>query len=300
MDFESRFCRRSFLHHSGAVFTGALLGTGLSMAPGSTTWATESVGDKKPSFRLALASYTLRRFPLAQAIEMTKRVGLKHICLKSFHLPLDASSEQIHEVRKQVAEAGLDLYAGGVITMANEQEVEQAFAYAKEAGMRLIVASPRPALLPLVEKKVKESSVAVAIHNHGPGDKFFPTPESVCEQVKDLDPRIGLCMDVGHTARIGADPVVDIRRFADRLLDLHIKDVDVAAPQGKCVECGRGVLDLPGILKALIDIGYSGMVAFEYEKDENDPLPGLAESVGYVRGVLDTLLGIQDRSVQLG
>lgn len=299
MNHDSSLSRRRFLHHTGAALGGAVLGSGLSSSPTFASWSAEPTGDKKPAFRLALASYTLRRFPLAQAIEMTKRVGLRHICLKSFHLPLDASSEQIREARRQVAEAGLDLYAGGVITMANEQEVEQAFAYAKEAGMRVIVASPRPSLLSLVEKKVKETSIAVAIHNHGPGDKFFPTPESVCEQVKNLDRRIGLCMDVGHTARIGADPVADIRRFAERLLDIHIKDVDVAAPAGKCVECGRGVLDLPGILKALIDVGYSGMVAFEYEKDENEPLPGLAESVGYVRGVLDTLLGIRDRTIQL-
>jgi sugar phosphate isomerase/epimerase len=107
-------------------------------------------------------------------------------------------------------------------------------------------------------------------------------------------------MDVGHTARIGADPIQDARRFADRLLDVHIKDIDVAAPEGRCVESGRGVLDLPQFLKTLIEIDYAGMVAFEFEKDEKDPLPGLAESVGYVRGVLDSLLGIADRSAQLG
>ncbi|MGB9688581.1 sugar phosphate isomerase/epimerase [Thermogutta sp.] len=299
MDHRPLLHRREFLHQSGgalAAFVGA------AVAGGQTAlgFATVDPEKKKPSFRLALASYTLRKFPLPQALEMTKRVGLKHICLKSFHLPLDASPEQINEAKKLLADAGIDLYAGGVITMTNEQEVVQAFDYAKRAGMRLIVASPRPPLLPLVERKVQETSIAVAIHNHGPGDKFFPTPESVYEHVKGLDPRVGLCMDVGHTARIGADPVADARRFANRLLDVHIKDIDVASPTGKCVECGRGVLDLPGFLRTLIDTGYGGMVSFEFEKDENDPLPGLAESVGYVRGVLDALLGIQDRSIQLG
>lgn len=292
--------RRDFLKQTAGTLSGALLATGLTIGQRvSAAESSESHG-KSVGFRLALASYTLRKFNLAQTIEMTKRVGLKHICLKSFHMPLEATSEEIKAAAEQVRNAGLDLYAGGVITMTTESEVDQAFDYARTAGMRVIVASPRPQLLSRVNTKIKETGIAVAIHNHGPGDKFYPTPESVYEQVKTFDPRLGLCMDIGHTARIGADPVADVRRFADRLLDVHIKDIDVAAPAGKCVECGRGVLDIPAFLRALLEVGYSGMVAFEYEKDENDPLAGLAESVGYVRGVLDTLLGTGDRSIQLG
>lgn len=291
--------RRSFLLHSGLATAGLMMAHTTVKAM-TAAGATNAASPKAPRFRLALASYTLRHFPLDQALAMTNRVGLKHICLKSFHLPLDASADQCEAVRKQVADAGIDLYAGGVITMATVADVDQAFQYARQAGMRVIVASPRPPVLSRVEAKVKETGIAVAIHNHGPGDKFFPTPQSVIEQVKNLDKRIGLCMDVGHTARIGADPIQDARRFADRLLDVHIKDINVAAPEGRCVECGRGVLDLPQFLKTLVEIDYAGMVAFEYEKDEKDPLAGLAESVGYVRGVLDSLLGIADRSAQLG
>lgn len=289
--------RRGFLISSGVTAASLMMA---HSAVSTAAEAGEASTAKSPCFRLALASYTLRLFPLDEALVMTKRVGLKHICLKSFHLPLDASADQIEAAKKQVAEAGIDLYAGGVIYMATEAEVDRAFEYAQQSGMRIIVGVPRPPLLERVNAKVKETGIAVAIHNHGPGDKFFPTPESVIEQVKNLDKRIGLCMDIGHTARSGADPVQDARRFADRLMDVHIKDINVAAPEGRCVECGRGVLDLPKFLRTLIEIDYAGMVAFEYEKDEKDPLPGLAESVGYVRGVLDTLLGISDRSAQLG
>lgn len=299
MNTSQKQNRRGFLFNSGMAAASLVMANGAVQTVAAVK-AGEPSAPRPPRFRLALASYTLRLFPLDQTLVMTNRVGLKHICLKSFHLPLDASAEQCETVKKQVADAGIDLYAGGVITMTTDAEVDQAFQYAQWAGMRVIVASPRPPVLPHVEAKVKETGIAVAIHNHGPGDKFFPTPESVVEQVKNLDKRIGLCMDVGHTDRIGANPVQDARRFADRLLDVHIKDINTAAPEGRCVECGRGVLDLPQFLKTLIEIDYAGMVAFEYEKDEKDPLPGLAESVGYVRGVLDSLLGISDRSAQLG
>ena len=140
---------------------------------------------------------------------MTQRVGLTHICLKSFHLPLDATPEQIAAAVAKVKAAGIDLYGGGVITMKTDKDVDQAFDYAKAAGMRTIVASPAPDVLPLVNEKVKQFDIEVAIHNHGPGDKVYPTPESIYQKVEKLDPRIGLCMDIGHTVRIGADPIAD-------------------------------------------------------------------------------------------
>ena len=93
-------------------------------------------------------------------------------------------------------------------------------------------------------------------------------------------------MDIGHTMRSGIDPSVPARKYADRLLDLHIKDVSEANKDGHAVEMGRGVINIPEFFKTLIDIGYDGFASFEYEKDGKDPLAGLAESVGYARGVL--------------
>ena len=244
---------------------------------------------KELPFELGLASYTLRKFPLDETLAMTNQVGLKNICFKSMHLPLDSSKEQIAETLAKVKAAGLNLYAGGVISMKTPEQVDQAFEYAKAAGMSVIVGVPMPDVLPLVDEKVKEYDIKVAIHNHGPGDKTYPTPESIIEKVKDLDKRIGLCMDIGHTVRIGADPIADAKRFADRLLDVHVKDVTAAAKEGKTLEIGRGIIDIPGFLRTLIEINYSGIASFEYEKDPDDPLAGLAESVGYVRGVLASM-----------
>ena len=51
-------------------------------------------------------------------------------------------------------------------------------------------------------------------------------------------------------------------------------------------EVGAGKLDIRGMLRALIDVNYQGVVAFEYEKTAGNPVTGLAESVGYVRGLL--------------
>lgn len=235
---------------------------------------------------LALASYTFRHFSLDETIAMTKRLGLSRIALKSFHLPLESNESEIKAAAAKVREAGLDLYGCGVVYMKNEDEVHRAFRYARTAGMKIIIGVPDPPLLPLVNKLVAEYDLRLAIHNHGPTDKLYPTPESAYQRIKNLDHRLGLCLDVGHTARAGVDPAEAARRFADRLLDVHLKDVTAANAAGRTIEMGRGVIDIPRFLKTLLQLNYQGNVAFEFEKDETDPLPGVAESVGYTRGIL--------------
>jgi len=269
--------RRKFLQVAGTAMAAKL--SSASSALGTATAA-------KNRLKLGLASYTLRKFGLDETLAMTARLGLKYICFKSFHLPLESTPAQIQDVVAKVKQAGLFLYGGGVISMKKEAEVHQAFDYAKAAGMKIIIGAPEPELLLLINKKVQEYDIKVAIHNHGPTDKLYPTPASAYERIKDLDRRIGLCNDIGHTIRAGEDPSVSAEKFADRLLDVHIKDVSEATAKGENIEIGRGVIDIPMFIRTLLKIGYQGVVSFEYEKDADDPFLGLAESVGYVRGVL--------------
>jgi len=252
---------------------------------GSEVTAAQDQNPRKQRFKLGLASYTLRKFDMDKTLAMTKRVGLKYICIKNYHLPLDSTPKRISEVVTKVKDAGLELYGGGVIKVQNEQQVNNAFDYAKAVGMKVIISDPMNDLMPLVNKKVQQYDIKVAIHNHGPGG-VYPTSASAFEKIKGLDSRIGLCIDAGHTKRAGVDPSVPAEKFADRLLDVHIKDVSRASAMGSTVEIGRGVIDIPKFLRTLVKINYDGIVAFEYEKDADDPLAGLAESVGYVRGVL--------------
>ncbi len=277
--------RRNFLKTTG---TGIVAGS-IGSLDADLFSSPLAKGNSKNRLNLAMASYTFREFNVADTIAMTKRLGLSRIALKSFHLPLDSSAEKIREVAAKVKAAGLDLYGCGVVYMKNEQEVHQAFEYAKTAGMRVIIGVPEHHLLELVNKKVQEYDIKLAIHNHGPGDKRYPSPQSAYEKIKDLDHRMGLCIDIGHTKRIGLDPSEAAEKFADRLHDVHIKDVSAASKQGTTVEIGRGIIDIPRFIRTLIKINYRGNVAFEFEKDESDPLPGVAESVGYVRGVLDVI-----------
>jgi sugar phosphate isomerase/epimerase len=282
--------RRQFLMAAG-VGAAATIATGTRQAQKTPSIADEqdrSV-EKGRSLRLAAASYTFRKFNLEETLAMTRRLGLDYICLKSFHLPLDSTAAQIEQATAKVKAAGLRLYGGGVIYMKSKAEVHRAFEYARLAGMSTIVGVPQPQLLSLVNDKVQQYDIKVAIHNHGPEDKLYPAPGTVYERIRQLDGRVGLCIDIGHTQRAGVDPSESAKKFADRLLDVHMKDVSAAAKKGRTVEIGRGVIDIPRFVGTLLDVGYGGIVSFEYEKDAKDPLAGVAESVGYVRGVLAAL-----------
>jgi inosose dehydratase len=270
--------RRNFLKAS-ALTTATFMA-----APSFSRSNKKSAG--KTSMKMGLASYSTRKFSQAESIDMAKRAGLEYMCFKSMHLPLDSSVSDLKKAHQNVADAGLKLVAGGVIYMRKKEEVDQAFEYAKNAGMSTIVGVPSHDLLNYTNEKIKQYDIRVAIHNHGPGDDVYPSPESIYERIKNLDPRMGICMDIGHTQRIGVDPTEAAKKYFARLLDIHIKDVSQASADGETVEIGRGVIDIPKFLKTLMDLGYEHVVSFEYEKDADDPLPGLCESVGYVKGCL--------------
>jgi inosose dehydratase len=272
--------RRGFLKSAG--MGAAALALRPSLSGLSPIDRTEGIAP----FRLGLASYTFREFTLDETVAFCLRAGLPRISLKDFHLPLDLADGDIKAAAARVRRAGLDLYGCGVVYMTSEAEARRAFHYAKTAGMSLIIGVPDHGLLELCQDLVRETDISLGIHNHGPGDKLYPTPKSVLERIAGFDPRIGLCLDIGHTLRVGVDPVAAAREAGARLLEVHLKDVTEASPSGKEVEVGRGVIDILGLLRALIEMRFAGTAAFEYEKDEKDPLPGLAESVGYVKGIL--------------
>ena len=276
----SKTGRRNFIKIAGLAIPGTFITKILGGSP-------LMIKDNK--IKLGIASYTFREFSLEDTLKMTNKVGMSYIALKSMHLPLDYTNDEILSVKSEVEKAGIKLYGAGVVYMKSEEEVENAFRYAKAAGMKTIIGVPNHDLLDLVENKVKATDIQVAIHNHGPGDDLYPSPESIIEKIKNRDKRIGMCMDIGHTQRIGLDPAKEALKYFDRLLDVHLKDVDKSTPEGDTVEIGRGVIDIQAFLKVLLENHYSGVASFEYEKDGKDPLAGLAESIGYVNGVLSLL-----------
>lgn len=276
--------RRSF-------FKTALAAGGSALALENLPLDAASSGDAA-GFKIGVASYSLRKFPRGEAIQMIRRLGVKYVNIKSFHLPLDSTPDQIREARKEFEDAGLVIVGGGNIEFRkdDESDIRHKFEYAKLAGMPLIVCAPSKVTLPMLEKFVREYDIKIAVHNHGPKD-IFPAPQDVLPILQGMDPRCGVCVDIAHTAEAGAQPLDAIRASGPRMLDMHVKDMRVFGDVNTLCDVGDGVLPIPAIFRELEHMRYTGCVNLEYEINENDPFAGMARSYAYMHGVLDGLKG---------
>ncbi len=280
-----RVTRRNFLQTS-LLGSTALAATAI-MPDAARAELTKAPGDPWHGLKVGMTSYSLRALPLDEVLSVARQAGIQYIALKDMHLPLKSTPQQCAEVAAKVKQAGLHLAGGGVIYMKdNEAEIRHVFEYAQAAGMPTIICSPDPEALDTVEKMAREFKIRVAIHNHGPTDTKYPSPLDVLKLIKERDPLMGICMDVGHTVRIKEDPIPVIHECSSRLYDFHIKDETAAEKNGKPTELGRGVIDLVAVLKALLDIKFSYQVALEYEANEKTPVTGVMECYAYLRGVL--------------
>jgi sugar phosphate isomerase/epimerase len=276
----TRLSRRAFLGTSAAAAVWSASASSLTAQSG----AAPAPGG---GLKLGVASYSLREFPLDRALEMTRVLGIRYMTFKDVHVPRTDPPEATRALRQKIEAAGITIMGGGTITLPNHPaQIKKDFEYAKNAGFPLIFVAPEPAALDTIEQMAKTYDIKVAIHNHGPEDKHWPRPHDAYAAIKSRDKRLGLCIDVGHTLRTGADPVQACREFADRLYDMHVKDLAVKTDRDSQVAVGRGLIDFPGLFRTLIDIGYQGQVGLEYEIKPKDPLPGMIESIAYMRGVL--------------
>lgn len=263
------------------LFSGIALSAQEKQRPGQ-----QPAPETNENFRLGMAGWSFNKFGIDKSLEIMQRADVHYLCIKDFHLPLKSTETEIADFHAKLKSKGVTGYAVGPIYMKTEAEVDKGFEYAKRVGVKLIVGVPNVELLPYVDKKVKEYGFNYAIHLHGPDIALYPDADDVWNHVKDLDPRIGMCLDIGHDTRNGKDPVADLEKYISRVFDIHLKDVTGASKLGYSLEVGRGIIDIPAFVKMLRKVGYSGVVSLEHEKDMADPYMGIAESIGYFRGVL--------------
>ena len=278
------FARRNF------VCSGALVAA--AFAASKEVFAVSAAGapaDEGSAIRLGLASYTFRNFSRAQMIGYLKQLNVLALNAKDVkdHLPTDAQEEEA--ALADYAAAGIKLHAAGAIYFSKDEDadIRSKFEYCRRAGIAVIVAGdPTPETLPRMEKFVKEYDIRIAVHNHGPEDKLWPSPLDVLKAVKGMDPRIGCCIDVGHTVRAGTDVVQAIHEVGPRLFNMHMKDLTNFQSKESQVAVGDGIMPVRKMFEALIATKYQGFVDLEYEIHPDDPMPGVIASFAYMRGVL--------------
>jgi sugar phosphate isomerase/epimerase len=278
---------KTILTRRNFVRAGAFAAAGCAVS--SALPAAQAAVDPASPVHLGLTSYTFRNFDRAQLIGFMKQLNVVALNAKDVkdHLPTDPTEEA--KALDAYHAAGIQLHAAGTIYFDKDDDadIRGKFEYCKRAGISVIVAGdPAPATLPRVEKFAKEYDMRIAIHNHGPEDKLWHSPLDVLKAVSTMDPRMGCCIDVGHTARTGTDIIQAIQQVGPRLFNMHIKDLTNFQSKESQVAVGDGMMPVRRIFETLIAMKYKGFVDLEYEVHADDPMPGVIASFAYMRGVL--------------
>ncbi len=274
---------------------------------------------KKPSpsirqsnlpYKLGFAGYTFTRKTIDETLAIMQRIDAHYLCIKpNFIDYMKGAEAPIAEFKAKCAAAGVECLGAGPLYYDNEADARKIFEFAKAYGIKMVVVVPfennpkwkkgmpgrekrleSDRMIDVLEKLCKEFDICAAIHNHGPDNAYlYPTAEASLKRIGNRDRRVGVCLDVGHERRAGLDPVDFIRKHGDRIYDIHLKNIQIDPVKNFAKEGPRGELDIPGILTALAEVGYTGVCHIEYEKDFEDNLAEVAESFGYYRGVMDTI-----------
>jgi inosose dehydratase len=249
--------------------------------------------DRTHGIKFGVATISLESEPVETVITVLKQLEIGYASLFRTHAPFEKGTPEACRLAAEKFRAGgITPSTTSVVNLTNDEILmRHAFENVRAAGLTLMTCRPTLDSLPLAERFAREYDIRLAIHNHGPEDVWYPSPNEAFQAIQSLDTRIGLCLDVGHSMRARVDPAEAIRRCAPRLFDVHLKD-SFAIPGAKTdlpTEVGRGQLDIQAILRSLVEIRYAGVVAFEYERRGVNPMIGLAESVGFSRGIAATL-----------
>ncbi len=266
--------RRAFLRLGAALSTVGVTG-GLTSLAAEDKRSTEPFG----GFTLGVQSYTFRKFDLEPTLKRIKDLGLHYVELYQKHAPLESSPVQIEALLKLCKEYDITPLCWGVQHFTKNADANRkVFEFGKAMGLKAFSASPDPDSFDNLDKLCAEYKIAIAIHPHGPvgGGKLdrWYSAEVIMAAVKDHHPLIGSCLDTGHlirAAQLGKklDPAQEIRTMGARNFGIHLKDHDNEKKTD--VICGKGVLDVPGVLKALREVKFKGLISIEYEANEAEP-----------------------------
>jgi len=263
---------------------------GAAALPTTPSFLNAAAAVPAEDIKLGVATYSLRNLKFPEAVKAMQELKIRYAKLKlEVHLPYNSTPDQVREAKKMLDDAGIILVGSGNTNLQKNDagDIRQKFEFNKQLGVQVMTCAPTAETLPIVERMVKEYDIKVAIHNHGPEDKHFPAPSDALKLIRNMDPRMGLCMDAGHTSRTGVDIVKATRECGARLYDVDVKDLaDAMVSRSQC-DVGDGVLPVAGLLKLLRnEMKYQYVVMLEYEINANNPLPGMHRSFSYMRGVL--------------
>ena len=254
---------------------------------------------KVGQFYAGCQAYTFKAFDLMTAMDMITKAGGKTVEFFPGHqlskddpktkFDHNTTAEQRATVKAKLKELGLTPVGYGVVRLKNDEaECRKVFEFCKDMGVGIVVTEPAVDAFDLIEKLVKEFDIKMAIHNHPkkPLDREYRywDPEYVLSLVKDRDPRMGSCADIGHWVRSGVRPTDAVKILKGRIFDSHVKDLEFfGVREAKDRVWGTGVSDIPAVLNLYAEQGFMGPLDVEWEKDWETSLPDVTKCLAFVK-----------------
>ena len=266
--------RRSFVAAS-TLAAASLSGRGRAAADGG-------------ELNLGIQMYSLRGYPVDEALGHVKDLGLKVIEFYPGMFPVTDDQAAIDAMKDKVSALGLTMSAYGVNRFTKDAAANRKlFAFAKAAGIPILGADPDPDSFASLDDLVKEFDIRIAIHNHGPTHRYNKVID-VLDAIEKHDRRIGACADLGHYLRSGEQPTEVIRLLAGRLYGIHLKDFAEMQDKTKGVILGQGHIDVPAVFAALEQAKFpaDGALSIEYEENPTNPLAEIRACIEAARAAL--------------
>jgi len=256
--------------------------------------AYQTVLPAKPfPFKLGLQSYSFNKLSFEEALAKTQSLGIKWWEGFPGHVPMTDDSSKIAGYQKAFQAHGVKMISYGVVDFStDEADARRKFQFAKAMGIGTLTAAPSPEALPMLDKLTTEYSVNIGIHNHGPDDKRWGDWQTILSAVRDFNPKVGACDDIGHYLMADKNPITAAVQFGPRLHSIHLKNVGVEANHSKHFEpigTTGGLFDVVQLLRFLKEKNYRSIMAIEEEEQPDDPMPGITKSVEAMRRYINTV-----------
>jgi sugar phosphate isomerase/epimerase len=249
---------------------------------------------QKIGWRLACQLYTLRDRSFYEALDVVAQLGIRNV-EPCFFLPLSKerpdlktseslSPEMRRELKKRLDSYGIRMVNYYAPIDSNTEVFRKIFDFAKEMGVKTLVAEPPAEVFDKVENLCDEYKINLAIHNHpkSPNSKYWQ-PENVLKVCEGRGKRIGACADTGHWVRSGLDPVECLEKLKGRIITMHLKDVaESGKPEARDVPLGTGKAKYTDVLKELHAQRFRGVMSIEYEHLSDQLVEEVAKCIKFV------------------
>jgi inosose dehydratase len=281
---SSPVARRAFLKNTVATAAGLAL---------VSRFAPIAKAAQLSGFNVGIQSYSLRGFPVDEAIMICHDLGINAVEFYSGMFNPASTPAQISEMKDKLEGLGLTISAHGVNRFTKDHEKNKAlFQFAKAAGIKNLTADPDPDSFESLDSLCKEYDVRIAIHNHAPSHRYNKVVDTL-RAIEKHDERIGACADLGHYIRSGEKPEDVIRALKGRLYGIHLKDFADMKDKTKGVILGKGHMNVDATFAALVDVNFpeDGAISLEYEENPKDPINEIKECLEVARASAKKVAG---------